>query len=210
MRHHLHILSLASSVALVLVASSAAAQEPPPPPPEAAPAPVDAEKDGARFRGGVALEGGGLIVPDGGSLGLGGVNGQIGVQINNLVGVYFVPTLDILFGSGSGVYLGSGVLVDFTMVDDMITVGAGPDLAVFAAIGSGSASGGAMYGGRLHFGYNAIVGKGDDGIRRKALTIGADLRLMVGPFATASATTASASTSAFAMAPTAFIAYQAF
>src|SRR4051812_43616540 len=87
--------ALFASMGFVGVAS---AQESPRPvwasPPGLAPAPPPAP-DGARFRGGVAAEGGALIVPGVITLGVAGVQGQVGAQINNLIGVYAVPNFDI-------------------------------------------------------------------------------------------------------------------
>ena len=104
------------------------------------------------------------------------------------------------------------------LVDDMITVGAGPDIGVFGAIGVDAATatgaGGSLFGGRLHFGFNPIVGDGEDGIRRKSLTIGADLRLLTGAFGVATSgiagSTVSGSANSFAIAPSVSLSYQAF
>src|SRR5262245_18437068 len=90
------------------------------------------EDDRARFRGGVALEGGAIIVPDVATVGTVGAQGQIGVQINNLVGVYAVPAMGAVVGEVGGIYVGSALIVDFTF-NDMFTVGAGPDVGAFAA-----------------------------------------------------------------------------
>jgi hypothetical protein len=45
------------------------------------------EPDGVRFRGGISAGGGGLFLGDYG-LGIGGVTGRLGVQVNNLIGIY--------------------------------------------------------------------------------------------------------------------------
>jgi hypothetical protein len=181
--------------------------EPPPP------------KDGGRFRGGVALEGGALIVPGIISVGVIGVQGQIGGQINNNWGVYAVPSLDVVFGSVGGVNLGAAVMVDYTL-DDTLTFGVGPDTDIFGAIGGGSgtgtAVGGALYGARLHFGWNPALSHETFRARRKALTIGVDMRLLGGGagFATvtntANGTTGSAGGGTFVLIPMLTIGYNAF
>jgi hypothetical protein len=175
----------------------------------------EGEKDGARFRGGVSLEGGALIAPDLFNVGLAGVKGQIGVQINHLVGLYAVPHFDVVFGNVGGVHLAAALVVDFSIIDE-VTIGAGPELATFAAIGADetsiSAAGGAMYGGRLHLGFQPAWGFGENGIRRKALSIGVDARFLAGDVGAAavSTTTAEAGVTDFVFSPMLTIGYQAF
>ncbi len=199
--------AIAAAVAVSLFTTGALAEDTPSP---------AGDKDGARFRGGVALEGGALIVPGTATMGIAGVNGQLGVQINNLVGLYAVPNFDVVFGEVGGVNLAAALMVDFTFLDDLLTVGAGLDAGVFAAIGvsetSSAAAGGALYGGRLHFGINPLVGRGDDGIRRKALTIGVDVRLLGGAAGSGSVstTTAEASATTFVLSPSLSVGYTAF
>jgi hypothetical protein len=131
------------------------------------------------------------------------------------VGVYWAPSFDIIVGSLGGVNLGSAVLVDFT-IDDTLQFGAGPDVGVFAALGSDtdsvSGAGGALYGGRLHFAAFPAVGEGEDGIRRKGLALGLDVRMLVGDvgFATVTTSGGTASASTFLLAPMAFVGYEAF
>ncbi len=180
-----------------------------------APAAHAQEGDHVRFRGGIALEAG-LLMPPGATLGAFGPRGELGVQINNLVGIYAVPGFDILAGSASGVNIYGAVLVDFTLLDDRLTVGAGPDVGSFFALGSGGggAAGGAE-GVRVHVGWNAILGKGERGGRRKALTVGLDLRGLVGPSASATVsngmlTSASASNNGFVFSPMLSVGYTAF
>jgi hypothetical protein len=173
------------------------------------------ERDGARFRGAVSAEGGAIIVPDAINVGLAGVQGQLGVQINHLVGVYAVPQLDIVFGEVGGVHLAAAAVVDFSIIDE-VSIGVGPEIGVFGAVGASdgaaTAAGGAMYGGRLHFGFQPVWGRGEDGIRRKALSIGLDIRFLAGEagFARASATTAEAAVAQFVLSPMLSIGYQAF
>jgi hypothetical protein len=190
---------LAFSLASLFSTREAAAQEP----------------DGVRFRGGVALEAGPMIIPGVGTLGIAGIQSQLGVQINNKIGVYAVPNLDIVFGSVGGINLAAAVMCDYTL-NDNLTFGAGPDVGVFAAFGGGSgsisAAGGALYGARLHFAWNPLVDRGADGVRRKALSVGADLRLLGGGAGVASSNgnSSSASASTFVLAPMITVGYTAF
>ena len=217
--------SLLAALFASLVSATAFADEPgsmaaPPgvmaPPPgmvlvQAAPPPP---VDHARFRGGFALEGGALIVPGSFSVGVAGVQGQLGAQINNNWGVYAVPSFDIVFGSVGGVNLGFAVMVDYTL-DDSLTFGVGPDTDAFLAIGGGggsvSAVGGALYGARLHFGWNPALSH-EGGVRRKALTIGVDVRLLGGAaaFATVTSSSSSGGGGTFVLAPMLTIGYNAF
>jgi len=125
-----------------------------------------------RFRGGVALEGGGLFV-SGFSAGLGGIQGRLGVQINDMIGVYAQPELS--FGAGkvgsatgfTGTASGTGV-VDFTFLDQL-----------FVGVGGGAAVLGSLTGGELQFrvGGYPVFTRGANGIRRKGLMVGVDMRV---------------------------------
>jgi len=91
----------------LLVALPAAAQEPPPeaapppameaPPPMPPPMPPPPARDGPRFRGGVSFSGGGAFVA-GWGLGFAGVDGRLGVQLNNLIGIYAQPYFMLGYG----------------------------------------------------------------------------------------------------------------
>jgi hypothetical protein len=152
-----------------------------------------------------------LFKPPSGALGGIGPSGQIGVQINNLIGVYAVPGFTVLFGSAGGVDFTAGAVVDFTLLNDAITVGAGPELGAFAFFGTGAAGAGAGYGGRIHLAWNALVSHGEHRARRKGLVVGLDLRFIVGPEATASVNgSASASSNGFVFAPLLSVGYVAF
>lgn len=180
---------------------------------DAADAAPGEEKDGARFRGGVSAEGGLLAIPDASlNLGVAGVQGQIGAQINHLVGVYFVPSFDIIFGKAGGVNVAGAILVDFTLID-MISIGVGPDVGAFAAIGTEALASGANYGGRLHFAVHPVFGRGENGIRRKAFSIGLESRFLGGPVAAIVAgpggTTTTATTTGFIVQPMLTIGYTA-
>ena len=170
--------------------------------------------DHGRFRGGIELDGGALIAP-GATLGGIGPSGQIGWQINNMIGVYAVPGFTVLFGPAGGLDITAGAVVDFTLLNDQITVGGGPEFGAFAFFGSNAAGGGAGYGGRLHVAWNALVSKGLDGVRRHGLVVGLDGRFLIGPAAGASVSSiggvsASASNTGFVFAPMLSVGYVAF
>jgi hypothetical protein len=192
-------LPLTLSLTALLLASSAVAADPPPVPPPAGgpaasapvPSPEAEDKDGVRFRGGVNLAFGGLF----GSEGpldytgfLSAVDGHIGVQINDLIGVYLVPSLaggSITASVSSGgtsfeltegwLAAGATGIVDFTFIDQ-----------IFVGVGGGATAHGAtctncegLAGGVLHFRFGGypIMGEGEDGIRRKGLMVGGDMRI---------------------------------
>jgi hypothetical protein len=145
------------------------------------------EKDGARFRGGVSAAFGGLFGSEGPASYsgiLGGADGHLGVQINNLIGVYAVPHLSygsitaevgsISASDGWLDFSGTGV-VDVTLFDRFF-VGGG---AGFAAHAPTCTNCGGLAGPNVHLrlGGYPLMSRGDDGIRRKGLMIGADLRI---------------------------------
>jgi hypothetical protein len=181
------------------------------------------EPDGPRFRGGVSLNGSALAVPGVVTIGGIGIQGQLGAQISNNWAVYAIPNFDVLFGKLGGLGIGAGVLAEYTFNRLPISVGAGPEVGFFGVIGGSgcngqgacttvSDAGGAFYGARLHFGYHPLIYR--NGIRRRALTIGFDLRLMTGAFGGASATgntiTETVSVNSFAVSPVLSIGYTAF
>ncbi len=177
------------------------------------------EVDGPRFRGGIALDVGAFIFPGGviPAVGLAGLQGQTGVQINHLVGVYVVPGFDVIFGDVGGVGLTAALMVDFT-INHLFTVGVGPDVGVFGAIGvdsaatQGAAIGGLNYGARLHTAIHPVVGRSNE--RRRAFSIGLDMRFLGGPSGQAvtsgGGTSASASADGFIFSPYLTIGYTAF
>lgn len=140
--------------------------------------------DEARFRGAIAGVGGLLVDPAEASvLGMLGLQGELGVQIDDLTGIVFIPGFGYVLGDLDGAYGTAGILVDFTF-DHFFTFGLGPQVLGFAA---GDASGtavsvaaGAFYGGLVRFAFHPVLGYGQEG-RRKALTIGLDVRLLAGP-----------------------------
>lgn len=146
--------------ALVLSASFASAQE----------------RDGVRFRGGIDVAGGGMFV-SGFGLGSGGVDGRLGVQINNLIGVYAQPYITIdggkLGSSGASTIIGtvgSTLNVDFTLLDQF-----------FVGVGAGGEIFQSVSGGVINFraGGYPVWTHGVNGIRRKALLLGANIKLHV-------------------------------
>lgn len=177
-----------------------------------------ARENEPRLRYGAALEGGGLFAPGVVDLGTLGLQGQIGVQFNRLVGFYAAPSLDIVSGHRTtGVQLGGALLVDFTLLH-VFTVGVGPDIAGFTAAGGGEMAGGLLYGARLHLAVNPFVHIDRRGGRRQALTLGLDLRLATGGGATVLSTTPdpvlsgrrAASSEDLVASPTLTLGYQAF
>jgi hypothetical protein len=208
-----------------------AATPPPPtvappaaPPPVAPPRPAK-EPDKPRFRGAFFANGGALLAPGILTLTAIGIQGQLGAQINHQWGVYIAPQFDVVFGSGvGGIQVGGAIMADWTF-RDIFSVGAGFDTSAVAAFGgtistSGTTEvrevGGALYGGRLRFEVYPYCGRGDNGIRRKAFVIGADVRLLGGAIVKLSATAgpgtagAGAGVGDFVFAPVGFIGYQAF
>lgn len=186
------LVTIAVSMGVTLHAAGASAQEPPPAPPPpgpavpgpavpgpAAAAPADAgEKDGMRFRGGVNLAAGTLIL-EGYSGFLAGVDGRVGLQINNLIGVYAMPHLS--FGpvtvGGPGVKATTAIgvfsataLAEATLIDHIYVGGGGG----FGVLNKPS-------GPVVHFrvGGYPLMGHGENGIRRKGLMLGADMRLYI-------------------------------
>jgi hypothetical protein len=179
------------------------------PPPEKPANRPNRDRDHRRFRGAVALEGGALIVPGVVAPAAVGLQAQLGVQLDHEWAV--VPTLDLVAGPLGGVNLGAALLVEGTW-EDTLSFGLGPDLGFFLFGGAQAASlgigGGRLYGGRVHFAWYPVLGWGEDGVRRKALSLGADLRLLGG--AAAFGTSSTGAISKFAVAPMLSLGYQAF
>lgn len=137
------------------------------------------DEDGVRFRGGISGGGGAMIFATSSSfggtynLGIGGVDGRIGVQINDLIGVYAQPQVGI-YGGGLGVggLAGGALVVDFTFFDQLfVGVGGG------GAILNNPAAGEVI----VRVGGYPAFGLGENGIRRKGLMIGIDLRIFIAP-----------------------------
>jgi hypothetical protein len=176
------------------------------------------------MRGGFALAGGGLLIPGLVNLALAGMQGQVGVQINNNFGVYFLPNFDIVFGELGGFRVGSALLFDYTFLDGLLTAGGGPEASGFVVLGGKVSSAGtnvqlgagALYGARLRFAVNPAIGIGDNGYRRKAFTIGVDVGLYGGAAALESANAGNGTAGAsikvtdFVAAPMLYLGYTAF
>jgi hypothetical protein len=111
------------------------------------------------------------------------VRGQVGGQINDLVGVYATPSLGPIFGSFGGVSGAVGAMVDFTFANQVL-LGAGPEAGFIAGgEGGGDAPIGdaaGFYGGRLHVGYVPLLSTVAGRPRRDGLELSADLRLLLG------------------------------
>jgi len=175
-------LQVAVFAILTVCASPAWAQQPPPAAPApaiAAPAPAPAaaptEADGVRFRWGLAAAVGleSVSVFSGAMYGL---DARFGVQVNHLLAIYVQPHLS--FGSLSGEGIGAGVsgatgtfttaaIGEVTLVDHFF-VGAGFGYGVL------NNPAGPMF--QVRAGGYPLAGRGDNGIRRRGLMIGVDLR----------------------------------
>lgn len=142
---------------------------------EPTPAPAEAASrggDGTRFRFGVS-GGGGLLLWDGPALKYGGVDLRLGLQINELIGIYVQPQLGFYAGefggvTGVGGLLGGSILADFTFADRL-----------FAAAGAGFALLNNPSGPEIHLragGYPLASSGGENG-RRKGLMLGVDVRM---------------------------------
>jgi hypothetical protein len=132
----------------------------------------EVDEDGVRFRGGVSGGGGGLFLENY-TMGIGGFDGRVGVQINDLIGVYAQPQVGVYGGdiggiAGIGGLAGASVVVDFTFLDQ-IFVGAGGGFAILNN----------PLAGELHLraGGYPLMGYGEDGVRRKGLMLSADVRM---------------------------------
>ena len=134
--------------------------------------------DYARFRGAIDLTGGGLLV-SGVSAGLVGVDARLGVQVNNLLGIYAQPHLSF----GAGTYAGPGNtgftgvagvsgIVDFTF--DRVFFGGGGGFAYVGSLPFASPE------GEIRAGFYPIVSHGRGG-RRRGLVIAADLHILYVP-----------------------------
>lgn len=132
------------------------------------------------MRLGIALEGGGLFAKGLAELGFIGLQGQLGVQFNDVFAVYAAPNVDYVTGwQQAGFQVGGALLADFTILH-VFTVGIGPELAGFVVGGEGDLTAGALFGARLRLALNPLVNIDRRRDRREALTIGLDLRLVSG------------------------------
>ena len=107
---------------------------------------------------------------------------------------------------------------DSFTINHLFTVGVGPDVGVFGALGvdntvtRGAAIGGLNYGARLHTAIHPVVGRTN--ATRKAFSIGLDMRFLGGPSGQVETgtggTSASASADGFIFSPYLTIGYTAF
>jgi hypothetical protein len=183
---------LAAAVVSLCGAPAWAQGEAPPPPPEpmpapaAAPAPVPgpplappaalAPRDGMRFRWGVSAAGGleKVSVISGPMF---GVDARFGLQLNHLLGFYLQPHLS--FGKLSGESTGGFKVTGFTGTFSVAAMAEATLMdRFFAAAGAGygvlNNPSGAMIQARV--GGYPLVGRGLDGIRRRGLMVGVDIR----------------------------------
>lgn len=143
------------------------------PAPAAAPAesapPSDANTDGARFRFGVSGGFGPLFIPLTGlpTQWYSGLDLRLGVQLNDLIGIYVQPQLGGYWDLGGGI-AGASAVVDFTFID-RIFVGAGLGYAVV-----NNPSGLEL---QLRAGGYPLMKKYDDRARRKGLSVALDFRI---------------------------------
>ena len=134
------------------------------------------QADGVRFRGGIAAEGGMFWVVDTNRIPLIGLQGHVGVQINNRVGIYAAPSFDYFVGNLKGINPSAAVLVDYTF--GRFTAGIGPHVEYFSASSPFSGTGGGV-GARIHLAGYPVLNLGEDHIRRNALVIGIDIKIMI-------------------------------
>jgi hypothetical protein len=127
-------------------------------------------RDGVRLRVGASATGGALLVESTTAAAFGG-EARIGVQINHLIGVFGTPHF-VISNVGGGLLGTIGVLavtgdVDFTFLNHFY-VGAGGGFGVV-----NNPSGPVLH---LRLGGYPIVGRGENGVRRRGLQLGADMR----------------------------------
>ena len=156
----------------------AVAEEPARKPTKPAPVPEEeSDEDGVRFRGGVSGGAGAEIVLDYGTAGMGGVDGRLGVQVMDLLGIYAQLHTSLgAFGGDGNIFFGltgtvaATLLADFTFIDQ-IFVGAGAGYGVLNN----------PHGPVIHLraGGYPYVDFGEDGVRRKGFMVGVDMRVFI-------------------------------
>jgi hypothetical protein len=125
-----------------------------------------------RFRGGISAGGGGFFIADW-TLGMVTVDGRLGVQINNLIGIYAQPYFQLGTGTRGTITAFTGIaggaaVVDFTLFDRFF-LGAGGGGAILNNPGAGELI--------IRLGGYPVMRHGLFGPRRKGLMVGADLRV---------------------------------
>lgn len=137
-------------------------------------------EDRPRVHAGVEGEFGMLVAPEVG-VGVGSIGavGEIGIQINSYVGLYWAPQIDILFAEGTiGGNLASAAMIEISPIDHL-SFGVGPDIGVFGLLGDIGAAAGINWGGRASVEVHPYVDESANG-KRKAFSIGVDLRVLGG------------------------------
>ncbi len=157
-------------------------------------------EDHPRFRGGISAGGGLMFFTAASSFGnasatfgIGGLDGRLGVQINDLIGVYVQPQVGV-YGASAGVggLAGGAALIDFTFIDRLF-VGVGGGGVILNSPGAGEVI--------LRVGGYPAMGFGADKVRRKGLMLGIDMRIFIAP---------SGGATLVAPSPTFNIGYEAF
>lgn len=154
--------------------------------------PAEQPEEAARFRWGISGYGGPLM--GGLSGGSGGIDARFGAQITNMLGVYAQPVLLVGAGadasangaSASAVALyGSAVLGEVTLAD-LVYIGVGPEL-LFGGMGSASVSTTTSKASGSTGPYLSVAARAGFAFgsmrpnRRKAFTIGLDMRTVFNP-----------------------------
>jgi hypothetical protein len=181
---------LTSLVTTLANAQQVVVVEPAPPPSAVGRTPLDPRalafdppEQGPRVRGGISVDGGGAF----GShftLGLVTVSGRLGLQINDLVGVYAMPYA--WFGSGSTTPYGDGsawagvggdAVVDFTL-QDRFFLGAGAGGSWSNALTVYGSGGNGLAGPEIlaRVGVYPLVRRAARGSARRGLMVGVDVR----------------------------------
>lgn len=151
------------------------------PPPVAAPVEPARPTDGVRFRGAIAAAGGAEFGGTGANsfaIGMGGLEGRVGVQISNLVGLYVAPYLAFGGGDIGGITAVTGtagvsLLVDFTIADRF-----------FIGVGGGYGVLNNPHGPVIHarLGGYPVMGVGEDGYSRNGLVLSLEARVFLPSF----------------------------
>jgi hypothetical protein len=136
------------ALAALTVPTASSAQETP----QAPRAPEAADRPSPRFRSAVLGELGPRVYVGGPDVLFDvGVQGHVGVQISDLVGLYAAPFADMVVGGAYGPNVGTAIVVDFTIADT-VALGLGPEMSAIIFLGGDAdqASSGAAVGGRIH------------------------------------------------------------
>ncbi|HUU02808.1 MAG TPA: hypothetical protein VM425_15350 [Myxococcota bacterium] len=144
---------------------------------EATPEPADASaaQDGARFRWGISL-GGGYEKVSSFAGPMGGLDCRLGVQINDMWAVYAQPHLSVgslstgtggLGLSGLTGTFGAAALGEVTLIDRFFAA---------AGVGYGVLNNPSGFMLQARLGGYPLMGRGEDGARRKGLMLGVDFR----------------------------------